>query len=257
MTTLELDKRAISKKIRQLRQERRWTQAEFAKLLGLSQSRLSELEHGQGSFTAEQLLAILTAFNVPVDYFAKGKKSNTDQIQNALARFGATHLLELEALPSETVKDAATAIRETLVSAEYSRYITGIAPVIVKNGRNINLVKLRSELAEVGLERRLGWVLDNTLEAIRRELKRELPREATLAYRQTELLLEPLLNSWRKEDAAWKHDHATEDLLDSDIASKKSVEETRAESSAISKHWHILTGIKVENFIHALEMARA
>jgi transcriptional regulator with XRE-family HTH domain len=256
MTTLELDKHEISKKIRQLRQERRWTQASLAKLLGLSQNRLSELERGQGSFTAEQLLAILTTFNVPVDFFSRAKKSNTDQLQNALARFGAEHLLELEALPSETVKDAATAIRETLVSAEYSRYITGIAPVIVKNGRNINLYKLRAELAEAGLERRLGWVLDNTLEAIRHELKRELPREATLAYRKTELLLEPLITSWRKDDAAHKHGHAAEDFLDPEIASQKSVDEVRAESSPISKRWRILTRIQVDDFIRALEAVR-
>jgi len=258
MTTLELDKHAISKKIRQLRQERHWTQAELAKLLGLSQNRLSELERGKGSFTAEQLIAVLTTFNVPIDYFAKakGKKSNADQLQNALARLGATHLIELEALPSDTVKDAVSAIRETLISAEYSRYLTGIAPVIVKNGRNINLFRLRAELAEAGLDRRLGWVLDNTLEAIRRELKHELPREAALAYRQTELLLEPLLASWREERGAWKYEHAPEDFLDPDINSRQTAEELRADASAISKRWRILTGIKVEDFVHALEMAR-
>jgi transcriptional regulator with XRE-family HTH domain len=256
MTTLELDKHEISKKIRRLRQDRRWTQTALAKLLGLSQNRLSELERGQGSFTAEQLLAILTTFNVPVDFFSRAKKSNTDQLQNALARFGAEHLLELEALPSETVKDAAAAIRETLVSAEYSRYITGIAPVIVKNGRNINLYKLRAELAEAGLERRLGWVLDNTLEAVRLELKRELPREAALAYRKTELLLEPLITSWRKDDAAHKGGHAADDFLDPEIASQKSVDEVRAESSPISKRWHILTRIQLDDFIRALEAAR-
>jgi transcriptional regulator with XRE-family HTH domain len=44
----------IARNVRELRKERRWTQAELAKRLDLSQARLSEIEGGDGSFTAEQ-----------------------------------------------------------------------------------------------------------------------------------------------------------------------------------------------------------
>ena len=60
----------IARKVKTLREEKRWTQAELSGRLGLSQSRLSEIERGQGSFTAEQFLTILKLFNVPVTHFA-------------------------------------------------------------------------------------------------------------------------------------------------------------------------------------------
>jgi len=97
---------SIAGKVRQLRTERRWTQAQLAKLLGLSQNRLSEIELGQGSFTAEQLLVVLKTFNVPVDYFASSKASAESQLQNALARLGGSHLFESsEVLPTEALKE--------------------------------------------------------------------------------------------------------------------------------------------------------
>jgi transcriptional regulator with XRE-family HTH domain len=258
MKTLDQDRSQISKKIRQLRHERHWTQAQLAKLLGLSQNRLSELETGQGSFTAEQLIAILTYFNVPIDYFSserKSKDSNGDQLQNALARFGASHLSELQTLPSDAVKDALAAIRETLVGTDSARQVAGIAPVIAKNIRNINLYKLRAQLAEAGLERRLGWVLENTLEAIRRERKKELPREWALAYRQADILLEPILHTW-KQESLLKYAKEPEDLLDGDISSQETLDETRKDGSEISKRWRIITGFQVDDFARALEAAR-
>lgn len=254
MTTLELDKLEISKKIRQLRQERRWTQAAFAKLLGLSQSRLSELEHGQGSFSAEQLLAILTTFNVPVEHFAKIKKPEVDQRQNALARLGASHLLETETLPSEQIKDALAAIRETLVAADNSRHIAAIAPVIVNNINSLNFTKLHRQLAELGLERRLSWAFANTAEALKRELTKKLPRVTAGAYERARIRLQFILSEQWLASVVGKN--APEDILDSDIASEKSKEETRQESSPISKRWRILTRIQVEDFIRALEATR-
>jgi len=43
--------------------------------LGLEQSRLSEIERGDVSFTAEQFVAILKLFNVPPSHFASGAQS--------------------------------------------------------------------------------------------------------------------------------------------------------------------------------------
>src|SRR5271170_6034924 len=96
----------IAKNVRELRKERRWTQAELAKRLDLSQARLSEIEGGDGSFTAEQFLLLLKLFNVGANRFAPsaGPSASHDreaQIRNALARLGALHLQEnRDVLPS-------------------------------------------------------------------------------------------------------------------------------------------------------------
>jgi len=249
--SLDKDKLAIAQRIRLLRQERRWTQVQLAKLLGLSQNRLSELERGQGSFSAEQLLAVLATFNVPVDYFSTAKKSEVDQLQNTLARLGASHLMETEALPSEQVKDALDAIRETLVSADNARHIAALAPVIVNNIQSLNLSKLQAQLAELGHERRLAWVIDNIWEAIKHELHGDVPDNTKLAYERVRVRLRPIrLQQWSISK------NTPEDILDPEIASEKSIEEIRKESSSISKQWRILTGIQVADFVRALEAAR-
>ena len=62
LQSLDKDRRRIAAKVRELRQSRNWTQAELSKRLQLSQSRLSEIERGAGSFTAEQFLLLLRLF---------------------------------------------------------------------------------------------------------------------------------------------------------------------------------------------------
>lgn len=64
----------IAGKIRALRWDRHWTQVELARKLGLSQGRYSEIERGQGSFTAEQFLEMLKLFQVPVSHFTEPLK---------------------------------------------------------------------------------------------------------------------------------------------------------------------------------------
>src|SRR5271170_6249535 len=92
----------IARNVRELRKERRWTQAELAKRLRLSQARLSEIEGGDGSFTAEQFLLLLKLFNVAANHFIPKQRNQASEIQNALARLGAIHLQESEdVLPSE------------------------------------------------------------------------------------------------------------------------------------------------------------
>ena len=74
--------RAVAK-VRELRTERRWTQAVLAEKLGLSPARLSEIERGGGSFTAEQFLEVLRLFNVNVDAFA-GPQRVEDELRTRL-----------------------------------------------------------------------------------------------------------------------------------------------------------------------------
>ncbi|HBL18299.1 MAG TPA: hypothetical protein DD417_16485 [Elusimicrobia bacterium] len=247
---------SIAGKVRQLRIERRWTQTDLAELLGLSQNRLSEIERGRGSFTAEQLLVVLKTFNVPVDYFAQVKASAESQLQNALARLGGSHLHESpEVLPTEALREVNEVILQTLVGMESPRQTAALAPVIAANINKINLSKLRADLRQAGVERRLGWVLENTLEALRQEEGLALSREWRVRYKRAEIVLANFLAPWLQE----RGDSAgifSEEILDHGIASQATLEGVRASSSAISKAWRIVTRLQTDDFAHALRQAR-
>lgn len=246
----------IGAKVRQLRRERRWTQARLAELLGLSQNYLSVLERGQGSFTAEQLLTILKHFNVPIDYFSPEKTAVENQIQNALARQGAVHLAESELIPSERLKKAADAIREALVSAESARQITAIAPILVSHADQLNLDRLHNEFAELGLEFRLGWAVENTLEAIKREEESAgLPPLWRRKYRRARLIIDAYTKSWREHPGEpGKPPPFTP--LDPEITSEETFEEIKKSAPLISKKWRIVSRLGVEDFARALRAAR-
>lgn len=242
----------IARKVKALREERRWTQAELSGRLGLSQSRLSEVERGQGSFTAEQFLTILKLFNVPVTHFASERKASAE-LQNALARLGAGHLQESQdVLPSELLDQVGDVVWEVLITAESPRYVTSLGPVIVRNIDRLGLPKLRIRFREAGVERRLGWLIDNVLEAIRRELKHELPRRFAQLYRRAEVVL----GTQSPHEAPDRRDRASQDLLDPDISSKKTLEEVNASRSSISRRWGIVTALQPEDFVEALKASR-
>ena len=188
--TLEKLRLQIARRVRDLRLQRAWTQQDLAKRLGLSQGRLSELERGTGSLTAEQFLTLLSLFNVPLGYFAKESPKQELDLQNALARFGAAHLHESEeVVPSERLEELPNVIRETLVS-QSPRQIAALAPVLVANADHINLRKLYLDLSDVGLDRRLAWVVENTIEGVRAQLPTLPPGPSgTATYRRAELLL--------------------------------------------------------------------
>src|SRR5262245_44974135 len=146
---LENTRSVVAEKVRRLRRDRHWTQAELARQLRLSQSRLSEIEHGAGSFTAEQFLLILKLFNVGVSHFAGARPSERELgLQNALARLGAVHLQEGDdVLPSERLEDVNDVVRETLI-AGVARQITALGPVLIANIDGVNLTRIHARLAE-------------------------------------------------------------------------------------------------------------
>jgi transcriptional regulator with XRE-family HTH domain len=250
----ETARMSIAAKVRRLRNDRHWTQAELSERLGLSQSRLSEIERGQGSFTAEQFLAILKLFNVSVTHFAAGRRPSAE-LQNALARLGAAHLQENpDVLPSEVFDQVADVVREVLFTAESPRHVTSLAPVLVHNIDRISFKKLRAQFIEAGLQRRLGWLFENTLGAIRHELSQNLPRSWTQRYRRAEVVIGalPTLQLPPRGDAA-----GTPDILDPDILSTKTLEEVNKQRSSISRRWGIATDLHPEDFAEALKAARA
>jgi HTH-type transcriptional regulator/antitoxin HipB len=242
----------VAAKVRELRRARRWTQAELASRLGLSQSRLSELERGAGSFTAEQLLVLARLFNVPPSEFVPRKPADElAPLQNALVRFGASHLLEREDVTPDESLDVTRAIREALVSG-VPRFITSLGPVLVRQIDRVSLTKLHATLADVGFQRRLAWLVENTVAALRSELTASLPRPWAKRYRRAILVLGTALE---EADARRQGKPAT-DLLDPDIRSARTRRQIEASSSRISRRWGIVSALQPEDFVRALRGSR-
>ncbi|PLX47443.1 MAG: transcriptional regulator [Desulfobulbaceae bacterium] len=60
----------ISERIRQLRQEQHWTQAELAERLGIHQKQVSAYERGVNLPSTDILIRLAEAFDVTLDYLA-------------------------------------------------------------------------------------------------------------------------------------------------------------------------------------------
>jgi transcriptional regulator with XRE-family HTH domain len=231
------------------------SQADLAESLELSQGRISQLEHGRGSFAAEQLLLLSRLFNVPVTDFLAGAEepSRHAQVQNALARFGASALWESdEIVPDEQLRDPATLIVEALLLGD-PRHVVGLAPVLVKQLDRLSLAWIDSRLRGVGGGRRLPWVVDNTLAAIELAKQRPLRRDVANAYRRAEVVLGSYLSARAHETDS----SDTPDILDRTIRTKRSLETVRAASSEQSRRWGIVSGLQPEDFASALEGTHA
>lgn len=246
--------------MRELRIGRRMTQAQLAAVLGLSQNRLSEIERGGGSFTAEQLLILLKLFNVTVSQLALSGPEDEPNVpaqthlQNALARLGAGHLREeAGVLPTERLAEVGDVIRETLLEGS-PRQQTALAPVLVTNIKQISLRKQWASLVPLGLERRFGWIVENTLEALRIELGQTLRKPVALMYRRATLVLETFLSDVRS--FAFTERDVPLDLLDETARSAETRRALLAASSEISKRWRILTDLQPTDFADALRAAR-
>src|SRR5262249_23361830 len=244
--------------VRELRESRRWTQKDLSARLGLSQSRLSEIERGDGSFTAEQFLVLLKLFNVGANHFASEPGRPDLELQNVLARLGAAHLQESEdALPSEKLQDVHAAIREALVDGG-SRAVTALAPVYVRNAERLNLAKLHADLERTGLERRLGWSVENTLRAI--ELLRAFgteSREWSPLLRRAAVSLQQFLAFIAATNPKDGARTSAPDVLDAHIRSQKTLDNLLRSRSVISKEWNIASALKAEDFLEALRGAGA
>jgi len=251
---IEKAREKVALKVQELRKGRRWTQAELSRRLRLSQSRLSEIERGSGSFTAEQFLTILKLFNVTASEFAPVPQGQDSELQNALARLGALHLQESsDVLPSERLSGASDVIREAIVGSESPRLVTALAPVLVGNIDHVNLKKLHLQLTEAGLGRRLAWLVENTLEAIRRELPGVSPTPWRRLYSRAQVVLGSFLDFVKVES----DEEPAPDVLDASIRSKQTLAEVTASASAISRRWGIVTTLQPEDFVEALRSARA
>jgi transcriptional regulator with XRE-family HTH domain len=257
--SLEKTRARIGERVRELRRERHWTQAELATKLDLSQGRYSEIERGKGSFTAEQFLSILKLFNAPLSDFEDRGSDPHARVQNAIARLGAEHLSEVdEVLPSEQLTSVGDVIREALVLGT-PRLLTGLAPVLVRNIDHVHLGSIGSQMIRYGLERRLGWLVENTVEAIRARLAASPPRPWTRRYKQADVALQSFLNyvvsgPYR---SLFDHANAPPDILDHVIRTPETLAAVTATSSQPSKRWNIVTRLQPSDFEDALRAVDA
>lgn len=245
----------IGRKVRELREGRGLTQADLANRLGLSQNRLSEVERGKGSFTAEQFLLLLRIFNVPVDHFSHVQPAAESSLQNALARLGAFHLLESESvLPSDRLLEAEDVLREVLITATNPRHVAALAPVLVSNIDTLNLAKLWATFKDYGLASRLGWLIENTVEAIRQAEDTPKSRRQAYQLRKGQTVLQTLLDR-----VAPLHPEPSElgfeDRVATSASSRKTLEEIRQNASPISHRWGVLSPLHTEHFLEALNAA--
>lgn len=244
----------IAEVVRGLRRERAWTQAELAKKLDISQGRLSQIESGGGSFSAEQLLLILKLFNVTPARFTDGLENPGSQLQNALARLGARHLYEGDdVLPAASSDDASKIVAEALTEGD-PRLTAALAPVVVSNIDRIPLAKAQLDLARAGFERRLPWLCENLVEAIQSELKTRPPQSWAKEARRADLVLKLFLGSAAPPSEGALADW---DALDSGIRTMKTALVVREAASEPSRKWRIITSLTPQDFARALRDARA
>ena len=241
---------SIGNRLRELRKLRAWSQTDLARRLQLSQSRLSEIERGRFSLTAEEFLDVLRLFNVAVSEFVTAPGASRSQ--NALVRLGAAHLRDsVSASPAHDVAQPIDVIRDVLVEAESPRLVTALAPVLVQHIDDINFRQLRVAVAKTGFRRRLGWLLDSTLEATQRELIGPLALALPWARRYQRAVL--VLGEQRLQPSRRIQER---DLLDKDVRSKQTQQQLIATASPISRRWNIVTAIQIEDFVEALRMSR-
>ncbi len=246
-------RKEIGQKLKALRATRRLSQVDLAKRLEISQAGLSLIERGQSSLNTEDFLQVLRVFNVPASHFYpdQGKGPSESVLQNALARLGAAHLYENESLPSENLEQAHHVIREVLIDGRNPRQITALAPVIVAQISQIHLSVLWAEFCNLGFERRLGWVLDNILSALRLA-PRPASQVAARNYRQAETLLQALLGNVRFNHGL-SQDFPLEDVLGASASSRKTLAQLRVQSSDISGKWQVASPLQVQDFVDALK----
>jgi transcriptional regulator with XRE-family HTH domain len=250
-SNLEQARRRIATQVRQLRTERRWTQGALAQKIGMSQARLSEVERGDGSFSAEQLLEVLRLFNVTLDVFTERGETD-DELQNALARLGATHLRTVpEALPSARFGGVRAVVREILLSPRDARLVLALAPVVVDNVDSLSLDILHDELAGVGFPVRVPWLVENVHAALLLNGGAK-GRAAAARWHRARTVLGDFLTRHPTPEPGTP---VRVDHFDPGVRSEPTLAQVVEASSEISRRWGIISELQPADFADALRAA--
>jgi len=241
----------IAAEVRRLRQGRRWTQAELARLLDMSQSRLSQVERGDGALTAAQFLRVLAAFNVGAERFVRGGADDGAGVQNALARHGATHLVQTPGVVPSGLDDVTALVVRVLADPLSPRHVTALAPVVVANLARVHLGGVAAGLAPLGRARRVAWLAESLDKALTIDRPSHAPDR--LAAKRAATVLSLFL-----ESASVQVPDASEplDVLDAEVRSLKSAVQVFAEASEEARRWRVVTRLCIDDFVHALRSAR-
>lgn len=227
------------------------SQADLGAMLGLSQARLSQVERGQGSFSAEQLLRILSIFNIGAEHFARSPESGVSALQNALVRVGASHLVASDVPVPSTLEDPANLVFFVLLDPESPRHVAALAPVLVKSIDRISLPMLAAKLKETGRDARLGWLL----ESVRNVLVQQAPAAYSNARREMQRALATIDLFLKSRALHPGAPGAAIQLLDANIRSLDTAERVLAEASDEAKKWKLATRLTRDDFAEALKAA--
>lgn len=106
-------KEALSRNLREIRKAKGLTTVDLAKILGVSQAKVSYIEHCKGVLSAEDVAILSKRLSVPIADFYRGLEDSedptgTNELVGQLVRYGAVLLakprgLKLEPLPFEEV----------------------------------------------------------------------------------------------------------------------------------------------------------
>lgn len=248
MTPQAPETQHISATVRRLRTEQGFTQRELAQHLGISQGRLSQLERGGGSFSAEQLITMLRLFDVDIDAFDP-LPSSDGSLQNALIRFGARHLRpDPDARVLEEHNSATRALLAVLLTPASPRFLTALAPVLLWSCDQLSLPAIQDRLVQAGAPHRLPWLVENTLEAIGQE------RPETTDWRR-QIERGSMVGTIFLNHLAVPAQDAPLDPIDRGIRTLRSQQEAVAEASAITRKWRLVTMLQVHDFARALMQA--
>jgi transcriptional regulator with XRE-family HTH domain len=102
----------IGERIKERRNELRWTQEQLAQKAGISKSFLSELENGKRSVSANNLLDLARALSVSLDYLMTGQEKGGRQAE-----------LQIPASLAQFAGDAGLSFRQALTLLEMQRQV--------------------------------------------------------------------------------------------------------------------------------------
>lgn len=255
MVDIDALRQRIGPKVRRLRQERRWTLAELARRIAISESRLSELERGGGSFTAEQLLLLFRMFQVgPEDFVERNDAHDAvaGSLQTALMKFGARHLVADGSLVIRREHERPVdVVQDVLIKYPSARFLTALPPVLIENLSAVSYPVVQHAVVQAGVPNRWGWLLAQFLEALDRvgvgHASVRWRRDSARARTVTEHFLQAIPRPREEEQV---------DLMDPDLRSAASVRSATVSASEIDRKWHVLSRLGTHDFVGPLEVLR-